>query len=1155
MKNFKKFLSILLCISMVFVSSFSSFTSVVDENQVESTSKIEEELKKDLGDEIAAEILNEDIDESDESLKNDNDSDNDNIEDTKSVESEDENSEATDDYSSGISEEESLLITEESEETLLELTEVESENISESSKNENDIIDEDKINNSIIDETNQEIVQKSTKSEINTFGAEGDLVYWAVRQSGSKYYLYLSMTETSNITNNNNLDKGSFSNMTSFSTEDEVPWHNYRNDITNVSVNSYINCVSIAYWFKDFKTTSISNVLNKNELITDISHAFENSKIKNFSIYAHNDIKNMDSAFKNCVDLKYVQTSKLINYDATIQKLEENGFKDAFIGCSSLRRINLRFMDFSEYTGDICSFNNLSNLVKITVNDSGDLFKNINLNGEWWVYDTGNKYTSSNIPSNIQVIRKYETFNNTIYWYYKDDNNDELHISSNKPTHTNYKEGHYFNGDESNVYGLLPRDEADDCIIVLDNNIVIKNDGGSNFFSNLAYGCKEIKNIDKLNTSNVTDMTWMFGELNVTTLDLSTLDTKNVTSTNCMFYGCKNLTSINLASFDTKKVTDMGNMFYGCTSLTVLDISSFSSDNLNDGDEYNDDGIWGMFEECSSLATIYVSSSFNITYDSEYGDGTEVFTGCTSLVGGNGTQYKEEYVYAKYARIDKSGIPGLFTAKSGSDTSVTHILPRDWYDVNKANIAKSQVSKITFQVGGNVAIYTDVYDIDSNGLKCYVNNNNKEIIIYIPEGDKLKTGENCRLMFSFDEDYNSSLKSIENLSVLDTTDSTNMSDMFYGNRVLTSLDLSNFKTENVRTMQNMFEGCYKLQSIKGLNKFNTSKVTYMDHMFSNCSSLQNIDLSNFDTYYCNGLEYMFYSCSSITSLDISKFDTYNQPDIEGMFQHCVKLKTIYASDKFDISYSIDSSEMFQNCLALVGGKGTKYNPSHIDKEYAKIDKGPNSDTPGYFTDKSSQPSQDECIITIKPSKKGSGSSSGDSGSDSSGGTVGPSVQQNNVNNQNAATEVKTTKAQTTSKNDANTKQVVSTNAAWVTDPLTGGFKLNVLNEQGLPVAATNGFYSLNSVVTTMVNNIPVQVAVSDTYFFDAAGNMVTGWVQTVDNKWYFFDNTPNANMGKMTTGWREVQGSYYYFNPDGTMMTNGITPDGYTIGADGKWVR
>ena len=57
MKNFKKFLTILLCISMVLASSFSSFTSVVDENMTETTSKIEEQLKKDLGAEKAKELL------------------------------------------------------------------------------------------------------------------------------------------------------------------------------------------------------------------------------------------------------------------------------------------------------------------------------------------------------------------------------------------------------------------------------------------------------------------------------------------------------------------------------------------------------------------------------------------------------------------------------------------------------------------------------------------------------------------------------------------------------------------------------------------------------------------------------------------------------------------------------------------------------------------------------------------------------------------------------------------------------------------------------------------------------------------------------------------------------------------------------------------
>ena len=107
----------------------------------------------------------------------------------------------------------------------------------------------------------------------------------------------------------------------------------------------------------------------------------------------------------------------------------------------------------------------------------------------------------------------------------------------------------------------------------------------------------------------------------------------------------------------------------------------------------------------------------------------------------------------------------------------------------------------------------------------------------------------------------------------------------------------------------------------------------------------------------------------------------------------------------------------------------------------------------------------------------------------------------------------------------------------------------------MQVAATNGFYSINTIVTQLINNIPVQVPISDIYYFDMAGNMVTGWVQTADNKWYFFDNTQGINFGKMVFGWREIQGSYYYFLQDGTMLMSGITPDGYTIGADGKWVK
>ena len=41
--------------------------------------------------------------------------------------------------------------------------------------------------------------------------------------------------------------------------------------------------------------------------------------------------------------------------------------------------------------------------------------------------------------------------------------------------------------------------------------------------------------------------------------------------------------------------------------------------------------------------------------------------------------------------------------------------------------------------------------------------------------------------------------------------------------------------------------------------------------------------------------------------------------------------------------------MFYNTTNLVGGSGTKYNRSYVDKTYARIDGGTSS--PGYFTAK------------------------------------------------------------------------------------------------------------------------------------------------------------------------------------------------------------
>ena len=66
-----------------------------------------------------------------------------------------------------------------------------------------------------------------------------------------------------------------------------------------------------------------------------------------------------------------------------------------------------------------------------------------------------------------------------------------------------------------------------------------------------------------------------------------------------------------------------------------------------------------------------------------------------------------------------------------------------------------------------------------------------------------------------------------------------------------------------------------------------------------------------------------------------------------MFNSSTNLKTIYVSDKFNTNKVTSSYYMFYNCTKLVGGAGTKYNSSYVEKTYARIDGG--TSNPGYFT--------------------------------------------------------------------------------------------------------------------------------------------------------------------------------------------------------------
>ena len=164
----------------------------------------------------------------------------------------------------------------------------------------------------------------------------------------------------------------------------------------------------------------------------------------------------------------------------------------------------------------------------------------------------------------------------------------------------------------------------------------------------------------------------------------------------------------------------------------------------------------------------------------------------------------------------------------------------------------------------------------------------------------------------------------------------------------TSINVSHLDTRNLKSMKEMFYGCSSLTTLD-LSNFDTSNVRIMQGVFRSCSLLTSVDLSSFNTSNAENMENMFASCNALTSLDLSGFNTSNVEVMSSMFKNSKNIVTIYVSSDFNVTQVTSSSDMFYNCTHLVGGAGTVWSSSYIDKTRAKIDGGVGDE--GYFTAK------------------------------------------------------------------------------------------------------------------------------------------------------------------------------------------------------------
>jgi surface protein len=103
---------------------------------------------------------------------------------------------------------------------------------------------------------------------------------------------------------------------------------------------------------------------------------------------------------------------------------------------------------------------------------------------------------------------------------------------------------------------------------------------------------------------------------------------------------------------------------------------------------------------------------------------------------------------------------------------------------------------------------------------------------------------------------NSGLTSVP---IYNTTNVVYMGSMFYNCKNLQSVGL--FDTSNVIDMNSMFKYCEILETIP---QFNTSNVTNMKEMFSYCKNLHTLPLLNFSS--ATDLYRMFYGCSNLANL-------------------------------------------------------------------------------------------------------------------------------------------------------------------------------------------------------------------------------------------------------------------------------------------------
>ncbi|MBI1721817.1 YSIRK signal domain/LPXTG anchor domain surface protein, partial [Lactobacillus crispatus] len=364
-------------------------------------------------------------------------------------------------------------------------------------------------------------------------------------------------------------------------------------------------------------------------------------------------------------------------------------------------------------------------------------------------------------------------------------------------------------------------------------------------------------------------------------VDLSHLDTSEITSAQWMFGDDTALTEANVANWSFNNNANLAHLFGGSTGDSKLQRVNMSNMDLR-----KVENLSYMFENATGLNTIDFQN--------------------TKFADNATTSYM-------FPSLDKLKIQ-LKGAKN---------VPKAIFDAFISAVKNSKAETLDLS---NISLSSKIKDSNLlSGLS-----NVKQINVTNFDISHVTDMTN---MFSRD----TNLTEIKGLSTWNVGNVTSMNSMFDGDTALTNLDLSKWKPLKVTNMAAMFKGCSGLKSItlnwgqntqsvqnfsemfsgdssltevNGLSGWNVSNATDISHMFA-CINLDSNSLPNYEYNFAQP-QYR----GSLTSLDLSHWDTSKVTDMEAVFWGQRFLTTVGNFSNWNTGNVTNMQDLFAGCKEL-----------------------------------------------------------------------------------------------------------------------------------------------------------------------------------------------------------------------------------------------